>query len=344
MLSAIIAQIVTWAVSIGLLVMPMGGVPQAIDYRSIAKPNAQTMADKGSDRKGKIVNETARDAGIAMLRTFLGSVNDKDIDRSVMVKAIEAMPIRKAGDTNRTQAKEGLLPPMMKGVRDYQLFLSPTKEANTYEFVADYAQNNGKQMQAKTGIHYNSKTNEVFSGNQSGVIGTKRNINLKHIFFFNETATWQQNFGFNALYDVLGNLLLYDLAELRVKFPYDGKDWMFQLWKGSYTVVSNGFEIGIYEKPQSRKIGHYDCSDLRLNMKASLYRGKTLMLTHEIKDAWWLTSFQPGIKLNPDDLIMDSSITFDDSKMQKLFVETLRKEAGVTNIAQNGRTVSFRWQ
>ena|GEM_PF-6591358 len=344
MLSAIIAQITTWAVSLGLLIMPMGGVPQAINYRSIANPTAQVKVDEGSNRKGKIVNETARDAGIAMLRTFLGSVNNKDIDRSTMTKAIEAMPIRKAGDPSRTQAKEGLLPPMTKGVRDYQLFLSPTKDANTYEFVADYALNNGKQMQAKTGILYNSKTSEVFAGNQSGVIGTKRNINLKHIFFFNETATWQQTFGFNALYDVLGNLLLYDLDELRIKFPYDGRDWMFQLWKGSYTVVSNGLEIGIYEKPQSRKIGHYDCSDLRLDMKATLYHGEKLMLKHELKNTWWLTSFQPGIKIKPGEMIMDSSITFDDSNMQKLFVETLRKEAGVTKIMQSGRTVSFRWQ
>ena len=344
MLSAIIAQITTWAISIGLLVLPMGGVPQAIDYRSIANPNAKVQVNDGSDRKGKIINDTAKDAGVAMLRTFLGSVTDKDIDRSTMTKAIEAMPIRKAGASNRTQAKEGLLPPLTKGIRDYQLFLSPTKDANVYEFVADYAQNNGKLMQAKTGIHYNAKTGETFAGNQSGVFGTKRNINMKYIFFFNETTTWQQNFGFNALYDTFGNLLLYDLDELRIKFPYDGKDWMFQLWKGSYTVVSNGLEIGIYDKPQSRKIGHYDCSDLRLNMKATLYHGDKLMLKHELKETWWLTAFQPGIKIDPNEMIMDSSITFKDSKMKKLFVETLRKEKGISKIVEKGSTVSFRWQ
>jgi len=336
-----LAKIVSWAVAIGLLVIPVGGVPQVTDYQSIQNPSAQVQTVQASVRRAGILNQETQDAALAVLRTFLGSINNKDIDRSTMTKAMAALPVRDLAD-NRGKGKTGLVPSVVKGVWDYQLFLLPTEDKNVYELAANYAQTNGRQMQSKTGILYNTKTSELFTG--SAMPGTDRNINMEHIFFFNETQTWQQRFGFNTLYDVMSPLLLYDLDCLRVKFPYNGKDWMFQLWKGSYTAVSNGVEVGIYEKPQSRRVEHYDCSKLMLPMEVSLYRGDTLMLKHKMEKTWWLTAFQPGLKIKPAKLTMDTAITFDDANMQKLFVEKLSTRKGVSNVTQNGRTVRFLWK
>jgi len=336
-----LAKIVSWAVAIGLLVIPVGGVPQEVDYRSIQNPTAQAQTASSSLRRAGMLNKETQDAALAVLRTFLGSVNNKNIDRSTMTKAMAALPVRDWAD-NRGKGKSGLVPSVAKGVWDYELFLIKTQDANVYELAANYAQTNGRQMQSKTGILYNVKTSELLTG--GAMPGTNRNVNLKYIFFYNETKTWQQRFGFNSLYDVLSPMLLYDLDHLRVKFPYNGKDWMIQLWKGSYTAVSNGVEIGIYEKPQSRKIDHYDCSSLMLPMEVSLYRGEKLMLTQKMEKTWWLTAFQPGLKIKPGKLTMDTAITFDDANMQKLFAEKLGTLKGVSNVTQNGRTVRFLWK
>jgi len=343
LVAPIVARLISWAVSIGLLVIPVGGVPQSVEYKSIQNPTAQVLLAEESVRRAGTLNKETEDAALAILRTFLGSITDPDIDRSALTRAIATLPVRGEAD-DRTAVREKIVPPLTMGVHDYQLFLIPTKDSSVYELAANYAQRNGKQMQSKTGLRYNVKTGELYAGDHRGLFGTKRNINLNDIFFFNEVATWQQRFGFNALYDLASPLLLYDLDCLRIKFPYEGKDWMFQLWKGSYTVVSNGLEIGVYEKPQSRKIGHYDCSDLMLPMEVALYHGEKRMLSHKMEKTWWITAFQPGLKINPKEMTMESKITFDDPKMQKLFVKELRAQGDiVSKIIEKGATVRFAW-
>lgn len=341
LIGTFLAQIVKWAVTIGLLVIPAGGVPQTTDYQSIRTPAAQAQEAPASLRRAGILNQETQDAAYAVLRTFLGSVNNPEIDRSTLTKAMAALPVRKfTGD--RGVGKSGLVPSMAKGVWDYQLFLIPTEKAGVYELGATYAQTSGKQMQSRTGILYDAKTSELLTGD---ILGTNRNVNLEYLFFFNNSKTWQQRFGFNALYDVVSPLLLYDLDHLRIKFPYDGKDWMFQLWKGSYTAVSNGMEIGIYEKPQSRRIEHYACSDLMLPMEVKLYHGDRLMLKQGMEKTWWLTAFQPGLKIKPKELTLESSITFSDARMRKLFVEELRAQGdSISKISVNGGTVKFAWK
>jgi hypothetical protein len=163
------------------------------------------------------------------------------------------------------------------------------------------------------------------------------------VFWNITTNTWQQKVCFNSFYDFGGKLLLYDLDHLRVRFPYDGKDWLVQIWKGCYTLVSNGAEIGIYEKPQSRKFNHFDSSQLMLPREVTLYHGKENMFHQDVGRTWWLTAFQPGPRLKPGEMTLKGSITFDDPGMQKAFWAAAQPyvEQGKATFQQKGRTVSF---
>lgn len=139
-------------------------------------------------------------------------------------------------------------------------------------------------------------------------------------YYFTVDDPWQRNFGFNEMYDVGAPLIVFYYDTMRCKFNYDNKDWLIQFWKGQYGFVFLGAEIGVYNKPESRTVEHYDCANDEdsLMMSMTFYRKGKELLTRQYAKYWWCTGFVPG-KLDKfsdrSELSIKCRITMKDYKM-----------------------------
>jgi len=341
-----LAQVLIWAI---VLVMPMGQLPDPPpDYRCIANPAAQVIAAQASNPRGGQFCSGTKAAGGVFAHTVVGIIKGEDADTAVLRRAMEVMPIkdrenvdnRKGGGTMPENAG-GFFQMLLKGNRDLFIYLIPTDQNDVYEIAGDYAGFNGEQMRAVSGIYYDAVTSQIYTGNQKGIYGTSYAFRLDDVLVSTENNAFQRVFGFTPLYDWIGGPLGgFDIDTMRIRFPYGGKDWLFQAWKGCYTDISNGAEIGIYEKSQSRRVEFYDCSALELPMSLELYHSGAPLFRREAR-TWWLGAFQPSPKMKPGNMTLVTGITFDDAGMQAAFVEALSKLK--LEYTEKGETVRFTW-
>lgn len=158
-------------------------------------------------------------------------------------------------------------------------------------------------------------------------------------FYVDDLNSWQQQFGFNPLYDFGAGFFGMYYDTVRIKFSYGtdekgrSKDYMLQLWKGQYGLMFIGSEIGFYEKDKdkaasnSAALEHYECAtDHLLPMEMVCYRydanGKlNPLFKSKYARHWWSTGFVPGVLknfLNRSELVVEARITFDDDAMAKV--------------------------
>ena len=156
--------------------------------------------------------------------------------------------------------------------------------------------------------------------------------------FYTADDPWQRNFGYNEIYDNAASLVVIIIETARIKFEYDNRDWMVQLWKGQYGWVLYGCEIGIYTKDKNMPVTHYDCAndDDMLQMEMVLFEKADSALGGQYwkrtfgrpyERQWWHTGFVWGNMINryDDDLKMYARITMRDFEMRDAFVEGLKK-------------------
>ncbi len=139
---------------------------------------------------------------------------------------------------------------------------------------------------------------------------------------------WQKNFGYCSLYDNSAFRFNMVIDCEPVYFDYNGRTWMIEFWKGQYGINLGG-EIGIYQADTLLSPDQYDrtlfhgVSDhelLPLSMRLN-FKGQPLFFLH--REHWWLTGFRMGSYCEPEDLVMDLSITFPNDDMLQCFVEAL---------------------
>lgn len=168
--------------------------------------------------------------------------------------------------------------------------------------------------------------------------------------YFTNSDPWQRNFGFNELYDIGASFIVFYYDTFRCKFNYANKDWMIQFWKGQYGFVFIGAEIGVYNKPESRKVEHYDCAsdEDALKMSMTCYRKGKEIFSRKYMTYWWCTGFVPG-KLDKfsdrSELSVKARITLKDYKMLISFCGAL-KENGFElgkNYTTSGLDVFITW-
>lgn len=139
-------------------------------------------------------------------------------------------------------------------------------------------------------------------------------------YYFTKDDPWQRNFGFNEMYDVGAPFIVFYYDTMRCKFNYNNKDWLIQFWKGQYGFVFLGAEIGVYNKPETREVEHFDCAsdEDSLMMSMTFYRKGKELLTRDYAKYWWCTGFVPG-KLDQfsdrSELSIKCRITMKDYKM-----------------------------
>ncbi|MDO4380959.1 MAG: DUF4474 domain-containing protein [Clostridia bacterium] len=169
--------------------------------------------------------------------------------------------------------------------------------------------------------------------------------------YFTDKDPWQRNFGFNELYDVGASFIVFYYDTVRCKFNYANKDWMIQFWKGQYGFVFVGAEIGVYTKPTTRKVEHYDCAsdEDSLQMSMTCYRKGKEIFSRKYATYWWCTGFVPG-KLDKfsdrSELTVKCRITMKDAKMLLAFCVALEQNGFKINknYTVSGLDVFITWQ
>ncbi len=149
----------------------------------------------------------------------------------------------------------------------------------------------------------------------------------------------QRNFGYNVLYDAGAKLIDFSIETTRVKFKYDKKEYMIQLWKGQYIsgdIGTVGGEVGIYTRNEgtTSMIGHYNCAErsdwLQMEMTVlwdEFDDGNYLpQLTRKYDYHWWETGYVDGQLKNRRDsspLRILSRISFKDELQASQFEKAL---------------------
>ena len=179
---------------------------------------------------------------------------------------------------------------------------------------------------------------------------------------FSRKDALQRKFGYAYGYDALAFLMNAVIDCEPIFFDFGGKTWMIELWKGQYGLMT-GCEIGVYNRfPKSSPFyafldaivgkrerdstkSHnmfFDCASDNelLEMSFTLYRRGQALFSRGPEKHWWLTGFRWGELSSADDLSMDVSINFADTKMSQAFVNGLIA-LGNRPTAVSGSSVRF---
>ena len=186
---------------------------------------------------------------------------------------------------------------------------------------------------------------------ESGIVGYL--YDAKENCFYTAEDPWQRPVGYNILFDGASPLTFINYDTVRFKFDYADKNWLIQVWKGQYGALFYGAEIGVYNKPSSRYLPHYDSvgDDERLKMSMEFYEYEKklfkkgewkLQFTRPYGEYWWCTGFLPGNKLGQfDKLRVKARVTMEDYSMLRAFVSAV-KSNGVP-YTTNGLDVTFTY-
>ena len=224
----------------------------------------------------------------------------------------------------------------------------------------------------ESGVWYVDALNRgLTSMEQQAVLGYSYNSEGDY-FYTDDKDCWQYGYGYNEVYDQAAGFAVMFIDKVRIRFDYDDKAYMIQLWKGQYGWVFVGAEIGVYTSKQFKTaeinqtdVNHYECADKSdwLNMSMDVYWDSNKNGNYErifsrpYTKYWWCTGFKFGT-LNRfsspiTELIMKARITFKTATQASLFTNGMKKggfraasSAGSLSndsIFRNGSDVYFRW-
>lgn len=230
-----------------------------------------------------------------------------------------------------------------------EMFAEPTDNPDVYQVCFNMVYRDGFYETMRTGMLIDTKTGEMYNNDGKGMLGLGFNFNFKDMVIYTVVDAWTRNFGFAVLYDTIANAVgIYKYETRRYHFDYDGLEWMIQVWKGTYFYVTNGAEVGIYNRVPGEEMGtFYNCANddqmMEMQMKLS-YKDKVLINTKP-QVHWWLTGFHlSGTVYDPASLTMVYSIKFPNATMLKAFTDAIdREENGDATYTVNGTTVTINW-
>ena len=139
-------------------------------------------------------------------------------------------------------------------------------------------------------------------------------VPCEDVFTSREDA-WQRKQGYEALYDraAVGAGMVFDA--LPIYFDYAGETWLIEFWKGQYGINTGG-EVGVYHAgkvvpERYYRIAHFEAVEDQdmpfIQCRLDRRRKKVYFLQ---KRHWWLTGFGMGTFSRPSDLILVTTIRF----------------------------------
>ena len=230
-----------------------------------------------------------------------------------------------------------------------ELFAEPTDNPVLYQVCFNLVFRDGEHITIHSGMYINTETGELSDLNGTGMLGLGFNFNFKDMLIYTVVDAWTRNFGFAVIYDVAANAIgIYDYETRRYHFDYDGLEWMIQVWKGTYFYVTNGAEVGIYNRVPGEELGtFYNCvsdEDMMEMTLALSYKDKLLFKSGPQKH-WWLTGFHLSGKVyDPASLTMNYSILFPNAEMLNAFTNAVdNEENGDATYTVSGNKVTVNW-
>lgn len=211
-------------------------------------------------------------------------------------------------------------------------------------FIVTYR--DGRTEDVYLGILYDTVNNAFVGKNgQPAIFGYYLDLNTNLVY--TGIDVWQRNMGFNIFYDIFCYLtpFFFHYTTQRVKFVYQGKDWMFQMWKGRYAIASGG-ELGIYTRDESKIGSFYDCGsdEDMLVMSIAVYHEDELIFKRDPMLHWWVTGFAiSDTAYLPESLTLIATITMRDKEMLDLAVEAFAKKKGIIDYEVDGLDVTITW-
>ena len=233
----------------------------------------------------------------------------------------------------------------LRPVRSVRMQLDPYK-GNTKELCFYYIDLFGREeKRVPTGWLYDYDREIIYTEDGTGALGIGYDFNFGFDTFIAADDPWQRNFGFCKAYDRLAFLIGDALQTVRVPFRYNDKDWMIQLWKGIYSWIMLGAEMGIYNKPVDRKAAFYDCASNpdRMVMSFIVYAGDEEIVSTQEDLSWWQTAFTPHKPALPSDLTLCCMIEFPNPEMLAAFEESLHTQAPQICAQTDGLRITLCW-
>ena len=241
--------------------------------------------------------------------------------------------------------------------------VTTTKKSIDYKKLAQDIKASMKNFSEAIDIYYDPVTGDITTknpeGEDRGLLGFK--YNTKDQVFITAEDAWQRNFGYEETYDNFAGAGAISYDTIRVKFNYQGDEWMIQFWKGQYGFVFIGAEIGLYNRKENATASsYYDCvtDEEKLNMSMKVYRQNAenqnkydLLFKRTPSKTWWLTGFTPGTLsagsyVVSDDatkkLMVQATINFDTPEQAQAFIGGLENTTTILhNSPKRNRSVKF---
>lgn len=211
-------------------------------------------------------------------------------------------------------------------IEECKAYCVPIEEENCYEVHLKITMSDGGIEDIGTGMLINTETGTLYGRDGNGFLGLGFNFDYEELLVYTMVNVWMRDFGFMVFYDLFSYTTpLFFYHTRRIKFDYDGLEWMVQIWKGNY-IVSNGAEVGIYTREPGSFGTYYNCAndEQMMNMSMKLYHGDDLILERTEQLHWWLTGFKVSNVLYPaSSQTLDFTIEMKDEAMLEAFCEAI---------------------
>ena len=182
-------------------------------------------------------------------------------------------------------------------------------------------------------------------------------------YYCDDKDNWQKDTGYNEVYDKWAPYAAMYIDQVRIRFQYEGKNWMIQLWKGQYGYLLIGAEIGVYTCDLDKYSGgtgdvnHFNVADKSdwLKMQLDCYYCKggngtyKKVFTRPYDTYWWATGFVQGqvtkYTAPRTEIKTKNRITFKSADQANLFVQGLklggfRRAAGADQLVDDSYYMS----
>lgn len=236
------------------------------------------------------------------------------------------------------------------GIVDECYFYSvETENEGIYELYLEVTFRDGTKESVGTALLIDSVTGEIYGKKGNGIMGIGFNFNINEMMVYALINAWHRSMGYAVFYDKMAEVMpLWDIVTRRYYFSYDGLEWLIQAWKGTYIYITNGAEVGVYNRVPGEETGtFYNCAtdDRLMDMTMKLSHKSTVLLDLGPEKHWWINGFKlNGMTYTPEALTLEFSIKMPDMNMVNAFVEAVENEEnGDTTYTVSGTTVTVKW-
>ncbi len=215
-------------------------------------------------------------------------------------------------------------------ISDVKMYTIPYgSNPDEVEVQLDVTYADGAMEQMRPGTVINTATGTVHGWHRNGMISLGFDCDVYDLLVYGTVDCWQRSLGFTVLYDILGNSTpVFNMTTRRFKFNYNDKEWMIQIWKGNYALISNGVEVGVYNRPKGTLGTKFDSAsdDEMMNMTVALYHGDEKLFEKGPMMHWWMSAFKLSKNIyQPKDLTMEFTIELPDEDFLQAFSTAIDK-------------------